>query len=439
MGTISEDYPILLEQWDFEKNLESSPFEILSKSNKKVWWKCKECGYGWQSQPNNRTRSQKCPSCIGRAITENNCLAKKCPELAEEWDYQKNGDITPYNIALRSGKKVWWKCNICGYGWECSPLGRTGRGIITKCFNCNCLYIKNPELSKEWLMERNNGISPKDVSYRSIRKVWWKCLKCGCEWLASIGEREIGERKCPDCNCLWSQNTKLALEWHPTKNGNLTPKRVTHGSKKVVWWKCLKCDGEWKAQVQKRDRGRLSCPRCYSLGMKNPELSKEWDVIKNKNLTPFDVTWGSNINTWWKCSKCGFSWKARIMSRVDGNGCPSCSGILLNDGTVCSSMVDAYFYLKFKNENLKFLYNKKYGDLGKKGNCRYDFYFPDNNKYIEVTGFDSGVKFWIQYLRRIVLKKRYVERLGAKFEFIEKKLSKLETQEIMKYIDRNKK
>ena len=33
-------------------------------------------------------------------------------------------------------------------------------------------------------------------------------------------------------------NPKLAKEWHPTKNGNLTPKDVTPSSGQKVWWIC---------------------------------------------------------------------------------------------------------------------------------------------------------------------------------------------------------
>ena len=30
----------------------------------------------------------------------------------------------------------------------------------------------------------------------------------------------------------------LVKEWHPTKNGELTPNDFTYGSNKKVWWRC---------------------------------------------------------------------------------------------------------------------------------------------------------------------------------------------------------
>ncbi|MBF0217854.1 MAG: zinc-ribbon domain-containing protein [Candidatus Omnitrophica bacterium] len=45
-------------------------------------------------------------------------------------------------------------------------------------------------------------------------------------------------------NNLLLVNPSLAKEWHPTKNGKLTPKDVTPGSDRKVWWQCKK-GHEW--------------------------------------------------------------------------------------------------------------------------------------------------------------------------------------------------
>ncbi len=43
---------------------------------------------------------------------------------------------------------------------------------------------------------------------------------------------------------------ELVAQWHPTKNGQLTPCDVTAGSGRKVWWKCPKGDDhEWPAIV----------------------------------------------------------------------------------------------------------------------------------------------------------------------------------------------
>ena len=48
---------------------------------------------------------------------------------------------------------------------------------------------------------------------------------------------------------------EVAKQWHPTKNGDLSPKDFTHGTHKKVWWKCDKGDDhEWIAIIYSRSR-----------------------------------------------------------------------------------------------------------------------------------------------------------------------------------------
>ena len=55
-----------------------------------------------------------------------------------------------------------------------------------------------------------------------------------------------------------------------------------------------------------------------------PALSTEWHLTKNGDLTPKDVTPGSNKKVWWRCNK-GHEWAAIINNRVHGTGCPVCA------------------------------------------------------------------------------------------------------------------
>ena len=101
-------------------------------------------------------------------------------------------------------------------------------------------------------------------------------------------------------NSLAISNPELAREWHPTKNGDLTPYNVTPGSDKKAWWKCPKGDDHvWNSAASSRTAGN-SCPICTNLKVVNsnclatlnPELTKEWHPWKNETLTPMDVTPG---------------------------------------------------------------------------------------------------------------------------------------------------
>lgn len=54
-------------------------------------------------------------------------------------------------------------------------------------------------------------------------------LNEGCPYL-------IGQKVWPGYNDLKTLYPELAQEWHPVKNGKLTPSNITAGSSKLVWW-----------------------------------------------------------------------------------------------------------------------------------------------------------------------------------------------------------
>ena len=51
---------------------------------------------------------------MAKLVVGVNDLASQCPEVAAEWDYEKNGDVTPDGISYGSKKKAWWVCPDCG-------------------------------------------------------------------------------------------------------------------------------------------------------------------------------------------------------------------------------------------------------------------------------------------------------------------------------------
>ena len=54
-----------------------------------------------------------------------------------------------------------------------------------------------------------------------------------------------------------------------------------------------------------------------------PQLVFEW--AKQNKISPMDVTIGSHKRIWWK-GECGHEWEAIVKNRVNGSGCPYCSG-----------------------------------------------------------------------------------------------------------------
>ena len=267
------------------------------------------------------------------------------PNLVKEWHPTKNGKLLPSMFTPKSNKKIWWMCEK-GHEWEAKISRRTSGDNCPYCSSrkvlkgYNDLATLNPELAKEWHPTKNGDLQPSDFTHKSKKMVWWLCEN-GHEWEAKILSRAYGTG-CPYCvnksvnagfNDLATLNPELAKEWHPTKNGDLTPYDVTVGSSKSVWWKCSVCGYEWQGVVSSRNCGS-GCPACLGrmvipgvndLATTHPDLINEWHPTKNNGLTPVDVTKGSHRKVWWRCEK-EHDWQATISSRVRGSGCPVCSG-----------------------------------------------------------------------------------------------------------------
>lgn len=129
----------------------------------------------------------------------------------------------------------------------------------------NSLAERFPHLVEEW--SDKNEKTPWDYGYGSKQKVWW-IGKCGHEWKTMINNRSKG-RGCPYCsgnmvcedNCLATIYPDLAKQWHPTKNEDLTPYDVTIGSEKKVWW-FGECGHEWEAIISNRTKNEAGCFEC---------------------------------------------------------------------------------------------------------------------------------------------------------------------------------
>jgi Probable Zinc-ribbon domain len=142
-----------------------------------------------------------------------------------------------------------------------------------------------------------------------------------------------------DKNRLSKTHPHIADEWHPTKNGDLTPNDVSFGSGRSVWWQCKEyasnAEHAWQAAVQSRTRkfNPAGCPACghskvtraSSLAVMFPEQARLFDSKKN-DKSAADVRAHSNKAFHWRCPL-GHSWASSVNRMVrPGAGCPFCKG-----------------------------------------------------------------------------------------------------------------
>ena len=275
-------------------------------------------------------------------------FASKHPDVAEEWDWEKNGGLTPAMFAEQSSVKVWWKCKAHGHLWQAS-FGVRARG--NGCPYCagqkvlvgfNDLGTKYPEIAMQWHPTENGFKKPTDFTSGSGHEAWWLCPTCGQSWKAKINNRTVNGRGCPYCeherpipgvNDLPTLRPDLMEEWDYEKNEGKDPSSFMPASNQWVWWKCKKCGYEYRALINNRSKG-TGCKRCAGqvlqpgindLASLYPELAKEWDYEKNGGIGPDDVFAQTNKKYWW-IDSFGHSWRTSPSCRIQGTNCPICSG-----------------------------------------------------------------------------------------------------------------
>jgi hypothetical protein len=351
-NSLASLYPEIAAQWHPTKNGSLTPDQVVAGSNKKAWWICpKGSDHEWEAQIGARANGRGCHFCTRQKPSLTNSLVSLHPEIAKEWHPTKNETLTPDKVIAGSHKKAWWKCsNGLDHEWEAVIKSRTNGCGCPFCAGqkpsvTNSLASLYPQLAKEWHPTNNGTLTPDQVVAGSERKAWWKCSKgSDHEWDASIRHRTVDGSGCPFCagkkpsvtNSLASLYPEIAQQWHPMKNGELTPDQVVAGSNKKAWWICSNNpEHEWEAMIGNRAKG-VGCPYCAnqkpsatnSLANLYPEISKQWHPAKNRTLTPDQVVAGSNKKAWWICPKgSDHEWEAKIGDRVKGNGCPFCRSL----------------------------------------------------------------------------------------------------------------
>ena len=244
------------------------------------------------------------------------------------------------------------------------------------------MLTHKPELFYEWDFEKNDklGLDVFKATYGSKKIVWWKCTECESGYDMTIKARVKFKRGC--CPKGWRINNSLASlypevasEWHPTKNGNLTPHDVTFGVDLEVWWFGT-CGHEWDVKVCNRTTNGHNCPYCSNqklligfndMWTTNPELAS---MLLNPE-DGYKCTYGSGKKVDWKCLDCGNAIKNKKISDVyyQGVSCPRCS-----DGI---KFPEKFVHNLLRKFNIDFKFDE--AQSWAQGR-RYDFYFEHEEK-----------------------------------------------------------
>jgi len=142
---------------------------------------------------------------------------------------------------------------------------------------------------------------------------------------------------------------ELVSQWHPTKNGSISPSEITVTNHIKIWWKCDKGDDhEWQTNANNRVRHGSGCPFCAgqratslnNLTVTRPELIEIWDYEVNSKL-PTELMPSSNYKASFKCSNNpSHKWEQKLSNK--NIECPDCFAKNKSVFGVASHLIDEW-------------------------------------------------------------------------------------------------
>lgn len=347
---LSLTHPELVNEWDYDKNVDIDFYNISTFSNKKVWWKCLK-GHEYQDIISNRTkRNNGCPYCSNHQILKGyNDISTIAPHLAKEWNYDKNIGIDIYKVGAYSNKKVWWKCKN-GHEWEVAPNNRMRATGCPKClskkkisfpektiaFYLKQLFIVEEQKKFVWLgkMEIDIYLPSLNLAIEYDGQVWHQNLEKDLIKENLLNQNGVNLIRIREPNCpSYTGNCKCIITDETNKNFFV---------KKALDELLIFINNKYSLKYQfkydyENDYLQILEAVATERGDNNlcllfPKIAKQWNYAKNNNLKPSMFAPASNVIVWWKC-KNEHEWSASISDRtIGGRGCPYCSNQKLLKG-----------------------------------------------------------------------------------------------------------
>ncbi len=186
------------------------------------------------------------------------------PLLSKLWDDKKNG--TAASVLVRSFRPAWWRCEN-GHSFQRSPRSMLSDAACPDCRrgpSSNSIAKARPSLIPLWNAEKNGDLSPSTVDAAQVGNTWWRCPKEHDFQRSPL--LMVRDSSCPVCTAaeksLAAMSPAVAAEWHPKRNGDITPSQVDADHVMNAWWLCPN-GHEYQATVRSRARGSRNCSTCY--------------------------------------------------------------------------------------------------------------------------------------------------------------------------------
>ena len=202
------------------------------------------------------------------SIIKANSLGAKYPVIAKEWDYSKNGTMTPYMIMPKSGDEFYWICPQCGRSYPAKVYTRTaGHG----CSDCAGVSKKDQEQFVAEITERWPDIEVLGEYVNADTDILFRCRKCGKEFKTSphsILSKRRGGNGCTECSRkMFALSRALPeeefLKRVEEKNPNIEVIGKYVNSHEPIECRCRKCGNTWTPKTASTlYLGTTGCAKC---------------------------------------------------------------------------------------------------------------------------------------------------------------------------------
>ena len=225
--------------WDYEKNEDIKPRNITIGTDLKYNFICDVCDHSFSTSPNSITsknsgwcpyccipskklcKSEECEFCFTKSFSSYKGLTLKGKKKVDCWDYEKNGDIKPRGISIKTHSKYWFKCDVCVHyfysvvkniaskkpSW-CPYCSIQTRKLCEYdeckfCFNNSFSSYKGLTFNGKkkvdcWDYDKNGDIKPRDIAKSCNSKYWFKCDICEHSFCSAISNITLN-RWCSYC------------------------------------------------------------------------------------------------------------------------------------------------------------------------------------------------------------------------------------------------
>ncbi|AQM73030.1 hypothetical protein B1750_gp049 [Noumeavirus] len=261
---------------------------------------------------------EDCPVCLPKSFASH-------PRV-KNWNFEKN-EVLPHEVVKGSSKSFWFTCHDCNHELYAIMANVAREKNPTWCKYCNkndlcesrdcsfCYdnsFANNPK-SVLW-SSRNFPVTPRDVRKSCVKKFWFDCERCGhaykssvddvvhqstkgCRYCAISNGRLCKDKECSQCFKNSYASHEMSENWSLKKNKNISPRDVRITSGKKFWHNCPDCKQNFQLMPRDTVQRNYSCPFCKNKTEFKVFKFLQQEYGEDKVVHQFKAEWCRNPET----------------------------------------------------------------------------------------------------------------------------------------------